>query len=161
MKLARLFLLPLLALALMGMGKKQTVSVRFHVEANPRDGESFAVPAKFHNPDRDGFVERVASVSEREIAAVKPIPADDDTFGCVFKLDTHGTIGLQTLSTERRGAVVVPVVNTKAGPRQLPEMMIDKPITDGIIYIPRGFTQSEINEIQKQFPLIGQTRKRK
>ncbi len=162
MKLVRLLLLPLLAVSVLGMAKKKSsVAIRFHVEANARDGSSFAVPAKFHNPERDGFVERVASVSEREIAAIRPVAAQDDSFGCVFKLDLHGTIGLQTLSTEHRGAVLVPVINTKTGPRQLPEMIIDKPITDGIIFVPRGLTQAEITELQKQFPLIGQTRKAK
>ncbi len=161
MKFARPALLSLLAFSLLGMAKKQEISVRFHVEANSRDGEPFTVPAKFHNPDRDGFVEKIPAVSERDIRAIYPVAAEDGTFGCVFALDQHGSIGLQTVSTERRGAIMVAFISTKVGTHQAADLLIDKPITDGKIYVPRGLTQLEIEALQKQFPTLGQRGKRK
>ncbi len=161
MKIARSILLSLVAFSFLGMAKKQLISVRFHVEANDRDGEPFSLPAKFHNPDRDGFVEKIPAVSERDIRAIYPVPADDGSFGCLFQLDSHGAIGLQTVSTERRGATMIGFISTKAGRHQAAELAIDKPITDGRIFIPRGLTQLEIEALQKQFPTIGQRGKQK
>lgn len=161
MHLLRLLLLPLLALSFLGMAKKQLVSVRFHVEANARDGEPFSVPAKFSNPPRDGFVERIPIVSERDVKAIYPVPAQDGSFGCVFKLDPHGSINLQTISTQRRGASIVAVVSTKSGTHQVIDMIIDKPITDGIIFVPRGFTELEMQALSQQFPTLGGGTKRK
>ncbi len=161
MKFARALLLPILALSLLGMAKKPQISVRFHAEANPRDGEPFTVPAKFHNPDRDGVVEKIPVVSERDIRAIYPVPAADGTFGCLFQLDDHGRVGLQTVSTERRGALLIAFISTKAGTHQAAELLIDKPIVDGKIYIPSGLTQLEIEALQKQFPTLGQRGKRK
>lgn len=151
----------MLALACLGMAKKPPVAVRFHVEANARDGEVFAMPVKFHNPPRDGHVERVPTISERDIQAIYPAPGADGSMGCVFQLNRHGAFSLQTLSTEKRGASLVVFLSTKAGTHQVIDMLIDKPISDGIIYVPRGLTQMEVTALQKQFPLMGDSRKRK
>jgi len=161
MKILRILVLAPLLLSFVAAAKKPQVSVRFHAEANARDGEPFAMPIKFQNPARDGFVERVPSISERDIKAVYPVPATDGTFGCAFQLDQHGRIGLQTLSTQRRGASLVVFVNTKSGMHQVIDMIIDKPITDGIVYIPRGLTQLEIAALQKKFRTMGAAAKRK
>ena len=139
MKIVRLLLLPLLACSFLGMAKKQPlVSVRFYLEANARDGTSFSTPTKLHNPDRDAFMERIPSISERDIEGVFPVENADGTFGCVFQLDRHGSVGLQTLSSERRGSTLLGLIGSAAGARQLVELRIDKPITDGRIYVPRG-----------------------
>ena len=161
MKIVRLLLLPILALGCLGMAKKSAINVRFHVEANARDGEPFAMPIKFKNPERDGFIERVPSLSERDISAVHPVAAPDGTFGCVFQLTTHGRLGLQTLSTQQRGKSLVVFTSTKSGVHQVIDMLIDKPITDGIIYVPRGLTQLEIAALTKSFPAIGAKKRRK
>jgi len=161
MKLARLFLILSATFFLTAGAKKPAVSVRFHVEANARDGEPFAQAVKFRNPERDGFVERVPSLSERDIKAIYPVPAGDGSFGCAFLFDQHGRIGLQTLSTLRRGSSLLVFVSSKSGMHQVIDMIIDKPITDGIVYVPRGLTQLEITALQKQFRTMGTTAKRK
>ncbi len=160
MRLMRFLLLGLLACSFLAMAKKQTLMVRFHVEANGHDGASFVTPAKFHNPNRDGFVERVASISERNIVGVFPVSAADGSFGCAFKLDYQGTLRLQTLSTEKRGSSILGFINTALGSHPVVDMVIDKPITDGIIFIPRGLTQLEIDQLQKDFPTLGKSQKR-
>ena len=161
MKAVRLLLLPLLALSLVAAAKKPTISVRFHLEANPRDGEAFATKIAFHSSGREGYIERVPSISERDIKAILPTPASDGTFGCVFALDRHGANSLQTFSMLRRGSMLVTFISTKSGTHQVAEMLIDKAITDGVIFVPRGLTQLEVAALQKQFPTIGETKKRK
>jgi hypothetical protein len=143
-------------LCFLGAAKKPEIAVRFHVEANARDGDVFAMPVKFRNPPRDGFVERVPSLSERDVQAIYPTNAGDGTFGCAFILNTHGRNALQTISMEKRGSSLVVFVSTKSGTHQIVELMIDKPINDGVIFVPRGMTLLEIEALQKQFPAKGQ-----
>jgi hypothetical protein len=154
-------LLPLSALLFLGMAKKPTVTVRFHIEANARDGEPFATPVKFRNPPREGFIERVPTLSERDIHAIFPVPAADGSFGCAFQFNKHGTFSLQTLSTQQRGRSLMVFVATKAGMHQVIDMIIDQPVKDGIIYVPTGLTAQEIAMLEKQFPRMGEQKGKK
>jgi hypothetical protein len=161
MNAIRFCLIAIAGLCFLGAAKKPAVAVRFHVEANARDGDVFAMPVKFRNPPRDGFVERVPSLSERDVQGIYPTNAGDGTFGCAFVLNTHGRTALQTISTEKRGSSLVVFVSTKGGTHQVVELMIDKPINDGVIFVPRGMTLLEIEALQKQFPTKGQKAKKK
>jgi len=146
----------LLALALLvsGFARKPKINVRFHVEATGNAGGSFTIKAKFVNPPRDGFVESIPFASERNIVGIYPVLNPDSSLGCVFKLDQSGSLGLRTVSTERRGASMVSYISTKGGTHQLVDLPIDKPIVDGMIYIPRGITNGEMEVLKKQFPLM-------
>jgi hypothetical protein len=156
------FLLSLFALLFLGAAKKQPLlTVRFHAEANRHDGEPFAMPVKFRSPEREGFAERVPTISERDIVSIYPVPAADGSFGCAFQLNKHGTLALATLSTEKRGKSLVVFVATAGGMHQVIDMIIDKPIRDGVVYVPRGLTQLEITAMEKQFAIMGQGGRKK
>lgn len=144
-------LLVLFALLFLGAAKKPQVTVRFHTLANPRDGASFAMPVTLSNPPRTVYIKKVPELSERDVAAIYPFPAPDGTMGCAFKLDSHGAIGLDTLSIESRGSVLVCVVSH----RVVTAMLIDRRVSDGIISIPSGLAKEEIALLQKQFRTLG------
>ena len=151
-------ILPLLALSFVAGAKKTPeVTVRFHTEANRLDGERFATPVQLRFPPRQTYIERVPSISERQIKAIYPFQAPDGSWGCAFMLDHSGKLNLEVISTERRGSSVVAFVSTKNGTHQVIDMQIDKVITDGIISIPSGLTEMEVGALQKAFPTIGQT----
>ncbi len=160
MRTAPLFLLAL-ALGSLGFAKKPNITVRFHIEANERDGQPFAMPVKFHNPPRDGFMTQIPSISERNIEAIFPFAAPDGTIGCAFKLDNFGRTALEEMSLSNRGASVVAFVGTKNGTHQVIDMVVDKVIRDGIISIPSGLTQLEIMAMEKEFKVMGQVGKKK
>ena len=160
MRIAPLLLL-VIALGGLGFAKKKAITVRFHVEANARDGQPFALPIKFHNPERDGFMAQIPAVSERNITAIFPFRAPDGTSGCAFKLDNFGRTAVEEMSMSNRGASVVAFVGTKTGTHQVIDMVIDKVIRDGIINIPRGLTDLEIAALEKEFNVMGQPGKRK
>jgi hypothetical protein len=161
MSFSRFLLLACCAMALCGFARKTKLSVRFHVEATSDVGGSFTNPAKFVNPPREGHIETVPFASERDLKAIFPVQNPDGTLGCVFQFDYHGSNGLRTVSTERRGASVVGFISTKHGTHQLLDMPIDKPIVDGQIYIPRGLSPGEITLLKEQYPLIQATKKEK
>jgi hypothetical protein len=143
------------------MAKKPKVTVRFHAEANPRDGESFARPIKLKNLRRDAFMSRVPEFSERNIVAVFPFRAADNTWGCAFQFDIQGRIRLETMSNQARGSALVVFIGTKNGQHQVIDMLIDTTVSDGIITVPRGITDGEALILRQQFPIMGQEKKKK
>lgn len=155
-------LLAAFACAFLGMGKKEPVfTVRFYAEAKKEDTDRFAKPITFRHPKREGYIENIPSIHEKNIKAVYPVEAADGTWGCTFVLDHSGRMALEVLSTTRRGTSVVAFVGTPNGAHQVVEMLVDKPITDGVIFIPNGLTEMEIQTIIKTWPVVGQPRKKK
>ena len=155
-----LFLCAVCALSFLGMAQKPTVSVRFFAEANERDTERFAQPITFRHPPRQGFIERIPSIHEKQIKAVYPFQAADGSWGCAFKLDNSGRLALEIVSIERRSSYLVAFVGTKSGTHQVVELLIDQPIRDGIISIPKGLTELEIAALTKAWPVIGQKKRK-
>jgi hypothetical protein len=159
-KIALHSLVALLACLFLGMAKKPIITVRFYAEANKQDTERFAKPLSFKYPPREGYIESVPSVHEKMIKAVFPFQATDGSWGCSFVLDNSGRLALEVLSTERRGSSLVAFVATKNGVHQVLELLIDKPIRDGIITIPRGMTELEVAAIKKTWPVLGEKKKK-
>ena len=155
MNVLRTSSLILAALLLTGMAQKQAMTIRFHIEAKGQEGAPFSMPVKFMNPPREGFMSSVPSISERNIVAIYPVQNASGSWGCAFKLDEDGRIGLETLSREHSGASMVAFVATKTGTHQVIDVVIDKPVTDGILYLPYGFTANEIEMFKKRFQLFG------
>jgi hypothetical protein len=161
MKVLRLLLLATLAASLCGAAKKPKLVVHFHVEAIGNAGGSFTMPVKFTNPPREGHVETIAFASERNIAAVFPVENPDGTLGCAFQLDQSGRFALESVSKDRRGASIVVTMRTKTGSHQVIDMVIDKPITDGIIYVPTGISPGEMQFLRELYPIMGQPKGKK
>jgi hypothetical protein len=147
--------------AAFGSSQKPQVTVRFHSEANPNDGASFAMPAKLQYQQRDVYLNRVPSLSERQIKKIYPFPADDGTYGCVFQFDQQGRIRLETMSSEQQHTALVLFVGTKQGQHQVVDMLIDRPVTSGTFTVPRGLTQLEVAVMKTQFPVMGEEKVKK
>lgn len=141
-----------------GMSQKPIVTVRFHVESNERDSDTFAMPVNLLFQRRSTHVSRVPAFSEKQITAILPFEAGDGTWGCAFQLGVQGQIRLETLSNDSRGAAMVVFVGTKGGLHQVVDMIIDRPVTDGVITIPKGLTALEVTALRKQFKDLGAVR---
>jgi hypothetical protein len=161
MKALRLFLLVTFAACLCGGAKKPKLMIHFHVEAIGNAGGQFTVPAKFRNPPRDGYIETIAFASERNVAAIFPVANPDGSLGCAFQLDQSGRFALETLSRDRRGSSILITMGTKQGSHQVIDMLVDKPITDGIIYVPTGISPGEMQMLRQLYPIMGQPRGKK
>lgn len=150
-------LLPLLALGLIAGTSKPKLSIRFHLEANPNSGSSFTMQTVLPNSNRPVYLSKVCEISEKDVVAIFPFPADDGTQGCALKLDNHGRIALDLLSEQNHGATLVGFVNA----RLVTAMLIDRKVGDGIITIPRGLVPTEIEMMRKEYPTLGETGKKK
>ena len=145
----------------LGMARKPEISVRFFAEANAQDTDKFATPIALKNPPRAAYIEKVSAVNEKMIKAIYPFQAKDGTWGCAFTLNDSGKMNLEVVSTEHRGSSIVVFVGTKTGTHQVIDMLIDKPIRDGIVSIPSGLTELEIAAFTKEFPVLGQQKQKK
>jgi|GEM_PF-1838232 len=145
------FLIAALSLCFLGMSKKQKVSIRFHTETTKEDSETFAMPVKLANLRRDTHLNRIPDISERQIKGIMPFQAGDGSWGCVFKFDEMGRIRLDSLSSEHRGEALVVFVATKNGLHQVTDMVIDRPVSDGILMVPSGLSDAEVKVMVEQF----------
>ena len=153
--------LPALLLLLTGAAKAPDMTVRFYAEANEHDGERFMQPLQLKYPPRTAFIEKAPVISERNITGIYIFEAANGTNGCLFRLDDDGRIRLNTASLEKRGTSLVAFVGTKHGSHQVIDMVVDKPVTDGMISIQQGLTPMEVQQLEKEFkPIIPQTKKK-
>jgi hypothetical protein len=96
-------------------------------------------------------IEKVPTISERDVVAFHPYPRSDGSYGVLLQLDDHGTLALDTLSIERRGTFLFILVNG----RPIKELQIDRRVSDGKIYLPSGLTAADIELMRKDWRLIG------
>lgn len=141
-----------LFLAVIGFGGAHRpdpkIFVRFHIQTAELDG-SFSTPVQLNSPRKTIYVEKVPSISERDIVSFSPYKAADGSYGAAFQLDRHGQLTLQTLTLEKHGAILLATVNG----RPVTPLAIDKPVTDGIIYLPFGLSLADIKALGEAFKL--------
>ena len=138
-----------------GFGKQRHCTFRVHVQANPQDTDAFSTSARARASGKDLAIEKMPWISEHDVAAFFPYPAQNGTYGALFQLDEHGRVVLDTLSIERRGRFLFVFVNG----RLVTELQIDKRVSDGQIYIPSGLSASDIELMKKEWRLIGQRKR--
>ena len=130
-------------------------TLRAHVAGNANDGAVFSTQLRSSITGRNIVIEKVPTISERDVVAFYPVPAADGTFGVLFKLDDHGKLALDTLSLEKRGTFLYVFVNG----RPAAELQIDRRVRDGRLYVPSGLTTADIELMKKQWRLMGQRKK--
>jgi len=150
MRLRFLLILPL-GLCCLGMGKKKPdFDIRFYTQTAPGDTDSFSVPVTLLN-GQPAYVDQIATISERDIAAIYPFPVADGSGGCAFKLDDHGAMTLDSLSVAKRGTLLIATIDG----RQVADILIDRRVTDGVVMIPGGIKTDEMKIILKKFRILG------
>ena len=129
-----------------------SIAVRFHAEVSTYD-PTFAAKVTAGNPPRQLIVEKIPSISERDIASFYPYRAADGTYSVAFQLDRHGQAVLEALSSQIRGHMLLAAING----RPVSLLKVDKIVTDGIIFIPLGLTEGDVKALGASFSIMGQT----
>ena len=145
-----------ICLTSMASAKPKHCVVRVYAQANPRDGESFSSAMTAPISGNRVFVQKIPAISEYDVIAYKAYQAENGTFGAVLQLDDHGRVGLETLSIEQRGKTVIVTVNN----RPVTELLVDRRVSDGQLYIPAGLTAADIQLMAKDWPQIGAKKRR-
>ena len=137
--------------------RKPRATFRVHLEANTNDGAAFSTQMRWPSSGKSIVIEKVPTISERDVAAFYPYPANDGSFGVLFQLTDHGKLALDTLSVERRGRFLYVFVNGHPAA----ELQIDRRVSDGKLYVASGLTPADIELMKKEWRLIGESRKRR
>ena len=140
------------ALLCTGGAKKPVIDLRIHGEGIAAEAPTFAFPATLLN-GREVYLSRMPLITQREVRSIYPFPAADGSEGVYLKLDNHGTGLLRQHTMERRGRTLVVLLNG----RQVTNLLVDRPVTDGIVSIPRGLSPEDIALLRTAFPVIGET----
>jgi len=130
-------------------------TLRAHVEANANDGESFATQLRSQTTGKKVVIEKIPTISERDVVAFYPYQGGDGSYGVLFQLNDHGRLALDTLSIEKRGTFLYVFVNG----RPAAELQIDRRVSDGKLYLSSGLTTTDLALMRKDWPLIGQRKK--
>ncbi|PTX96963.1 hypothetical protein DB345_07240 [Spartobacteria bacterium LR76] len=151
--MGRILCLLLLSLSPLIAADKYLVTVRLHAEGNQKSGDAFVAEIQLFNPQKKIYIEKVPIVSEKDVVAFYPFPAQDNSssIGAYFRLDANGTNKLEQHTTASRDTLDVVLINGRVGPA----MQVDKKIKDGLLMVPSGFTPLEITQLQTKFPIIG------
>ncbi|MEP6810169.1 MAG: hypothetical protein ABI992_07985 [Chthoniobacterales bacterium] len=154
-RIATFFLCALLFPVLSEAGKDRTI-LRVHLEGNTRDGDPFSSQIHSIATGKSVVIQKIPTISESDVAAFAPYRAADGSFGVLFELDDHGKLALDTLSLEHRGTRLYIFVNG----RDVAELLIDRRVSDGKLYIASGLTEKDIAQMKKDWRLIGEQKKR-
>jgi hypothetical protein len=132
--------------------RKQPVTIRFYAEVDASTSDPFAVPVHVGTPERHVFHESAASISERQIIGAHVYQTKFGEWTALFKLDATGQMTLANLSSGNRGKSLLAYVGDGKIARLIPnDILIDRPVTDGILQI-RGLLPKEIFLIQSRYP---------
>lgn len=146
----------LILTAPLASAKSKKCSLRVHAQGNENDGSVFTTPVTTPISGKNIFIEKIPAISEHDVSAFQAYPVANGNFGVLLQLDDHGRLALDTLSVERRGTTVLVFING----RLVTELLIDRRVTDGQIFIASGLTAADIASMQKTWPEIG-AKKRK
>ena len=147
-------LLPIFALFaiipfLMSMGKNSGLQISWLSEGDVTDGPKMVRQDVEPAPDGTLHYFRISPmVTHRNIRAMKPMPAEDGTWGAVFLLDEEGWKSVQATSAVDNGKLLRVMVSG----RPIEFQRISRPVTDDhLICIWRGITEAEIAAMQKKY----------
>jgi hypothetical protein len=138
-----------------GVAKQRHCTFRVHSQANPQDTEVFTTAVGTQISGKNITIEKMPWISEHDVMAFFPYPAQNGTYGALIQLDEHGRVVLDTLSIERRGRFLFVFINA----RLITALQVDKRVSDGKIYIPSGLTAADIDLMKKDWRLIGQRKR--
>ena len=150
------FILCVASLLCTGGAKKPVVELRIHGEGIAAEAPPFAFPATLLN-GRQTFLSRMPLITQREIHSVFPFAAADGSEGIYLKLDNHGSALLKQYTMERSGRLLAVFFNG----RQVSNLVVDRPVNDGIVSIPRGLDSTEVELLTSAYPVIGESGKKR
>jgi hypothetical protein len=125
---------------------RQHSTFRVHTEASANNGPAFSTQIRLFG--RLVTIEKIPTISERDVTRLQVYRAGDGTCGALLELNAHGRLALDSLSIERRGSFLFVFVNS----RPITQLQIDRRVSDGKIYIASGLTTNEIELMKKDWP---------
>lgn len=146
----RLLLASLLALGLAACASNSMEKVPITVHSQGSDMDSKKTVFRYPIEGRSMIFKEIAEFSTQSLAAFHPFPADDGTQGVAMKLDFKGTNNLELVTRLRQGEILMTMVNGA----YVDHVIIDRPLTEGIFTVWRGFSDEQIAALDEEYPRI-------
>ena len=147
-------LFPLLAVLvalpfLLSMGKSTGLTINWLSEGDEIDGPKMVRRDVEPGPDGKVHYFRITPmVTQRNIRAMKPMAAEDGTWGAMFLIDEDGWRSVQATSAMDSGKLLRVMVSG----RPVEFQRIFRPTADDhLICVWRGITEAEIGQFKKKY----------
>lgn len=128
---------------------KPKFTITFHAQAGPEDPPKTMFPYDLEGRRR--FFKIVPEVSQQNITAFHPFPSESGIDnGVALKLDFRGSAALDIITRTRKDEYLLTLVNGKPADY----VVIDQPVSDGLITIWQGVPDAIIKEMEKKYPHI-------
>ncbi|MGE9270836.1 MAG: SecDF P1 head subdomain-containing protein [Verrucomicrobiales bacterium] len=137
-------------------GKKQPeVGLAFHTETEGGENPKMVFTQFVSGQER--VFRRVPEVTSKDIQAFNPFPSQDGQgFGVLLKLKPGAINRWAAVTASNSGKWMVSRVNG----RIVDAVRIDQQVSDGEIVIWKGLSISEVNQMDKSIPRIGEDKPR-
>jgi hypothetical protein len=146
----RLLFVSALALGLSACASKSKEKVVITVHSQGNDMDSKKTVFSRTVAGRQMLFKIIPEFSTQSLAAFHPFPADDGTHGVAMKLDFKGANSLELVTRLRQGEILMTMVNGTV----VDHVVIDRPITDGIFTVWRGFSDELVALLDEKYPRI-------
>ncbi len=148
-RLATLLLMLTLALPAMGMNKKPKFTITVHAQAEEMDVPKTMFPVDIGG--RRVMFKILPEISQENVVAMHAFPAETGNGqGVALQLEVRGRSSLEMATRTRRGEYLLAMVNGVP----VDYLVIDRPVSDGLITIWQGFTPEVIKEMEKKYRKI-------
>ena len=153
--------LALLALVLIpadapASGKKEVKSsVSFHIETDASDNPKMIFPQPVNGQTR--YFRRLPEVATKDIVSFSPFPSDTEGYGIMFRLKDNASKRINAITTATQGRWLLAQLNG----RVVDAVLIDNPVTDGMLVIWKRAELADIALLDEAFPRIGQENQKK
>ncbi len=140
-------LLLLLAPLMLGFSRKPDFNITFHALASDMDPPKTMFP--FDLNGKRVFFKIVPEISQQNIVSFYSFPAEGGRGnGLTLKLDFRGRENLEIITRTRKDESLLTMVNATP----VDSVVLDQPVTDGVITIWQGVPDEVIKEMEKKYP---------
>lgn len=135
-----------------GAGKKTKMTlVTFHLEGEETANPKFMTPVKLGKEHRQYFFNKIAIFTDKDIEWFYPFTSRDGaSFGAAFKLKDHSATELKAITLTAQGKII----GIRCSDAQLSAVLIDRPVSDGVIVMWEGLQQRHLEEFRTKFPHV-------
>lgn len=135
-----------------GAGKKTKMAlITFHLEGEETGNPKFMTPVKLGKEHRQYYFNKIPIFTDKDIEWFYPFTSRDGaSFGAAFKLKDHAATNLKALTLTNQGKII----GIRASDAQLSAVLIDRPVSDGVIVMWEGLQQRHLAEFRARFPHV-------
>ena len=149
MKRLTLLLLAALTPLFLGMSRKPKFTITFHSQASEMDMPKTMFPMDLEGRRR--MFKLMPEFSQVNITAFYAFPSDTGKDkGITLKLDFRGTGNLEMVTRTMQGQYLLALVNGMP----VDYLVIDTPVTDGMVTIWQGVSDDVIKQMDKKYPRL-------